>query len=75
MNTDGNLDALNKEEQRVDKYESEMDIAEKELFICIKSSIAEINRQMSYCSKHSVMDKQAILEYVKETLNELLEVK
>jgi len=75
MNTDGNLDALNKEEQKVYKAEQILEHEQNELYKDIEPYIEGLNSAMRFFAINSVMDKQAILEYVKETLDELLEVK
>jgi len=75
MNTDGNLDALNKEEQRVDKAEKITEHEQNELYKDIEPYIDGLNSAMRFFAMDSVMDKQAILEYVKETLDNLLEIR
>lgn len=75
MNTDGNLDALRKYESKVDKQEQEVEVARNDLFQAIEPYIYGLNNSMRIHAMFSVMDKQEILEYVKETLDNLLEVK
>ena len=72
---DGNLDALNRYEREQDKAEKILEHEQHELYKWIESPIIQINTQMRIFAVHGVMDKQAILEYVKETLDNLLEVK
>jgi len=75
MNTDGNLDALNRYEREQDKSEKILEHEQNELYKDIEPYIDGLNTTMRFFAHGSVMDKQAILEYVKETLDELLEVK
>jgi len=69
MNTDGNLDALNRYERELLEHE------QNELYKDIELYIDGLNSAMRFFAMDSGMDKQAILEYVKETLDNLLEVK
>lgn len=75
MNTDGNLDALNRYEREQDKAEQILEHEQNELYKDIEPYIDGLNSAMSFFARDSVMDKKAILEYVKETLDNLLEVK
>jgi len=75
MNTDGNLDALNRYEREQDKAFLILEHEQNEFYKEIEPYIKGLNSAMLFFAIDSVMDKQAILEYVKETLDELLEVK
>ena len=68
--------------EATDRYYREQEKAEKlleheqnELYKEIEPYIDGLNSAMRFFAHGSVMDKQAILKYVKETLDNLLEVK
>lgn len=75
MNTDGNLAALNRYEREQEKAEKLLEYEQNELFKEIETYIDGINSAMKYFAIDSVMDKQDILEYVRDTVDSLLEIK
>jgi len=70
-----NAESLNRYEREQDKAEKILEHEQNELYKDIEPYIDGLNSAMRFFAINSVMDKQAILEYVKETLDELLEVK
>ena len=68
-------EALNRYEREQDKNEQILEHEQNELYKDIEPYIYGLNSAMRFFAMDSVMDKQAILEYVKEALDNLLEVK
>ena len=70
-----NTEALNRYEREQDITEQALEREQNELYKEIETYIDGLNSAMRFFAMDSVIDKQAILEYVKETLDNLLEVK
>jgi molecular chaperone GrpE (heat shock protein) len=70
-----NTEALNIYEREQDKAEKILEHEQRQLSAEIDPYIDGLNNAMRFFAYTSVMDKQAILEYVKETLDELLEIR
>lgn len=70
-----NTGSLNRFECEEDKKEKLLEHEQNELYKEIETYIDGINTAMKFFAMDSVMDKQAILEYVKETIDNLLEIK
>ena len=70
-----NTEATDKMYREQDKAEQILEHEQNELYKDIEPYIDGLNSAMRFFAHGSVMDKQAILEYVKETLNNLLEIK